>query len=58
MLLEEMTQFCNLLQGDVITFTVSHNHLDHSNVSAIKGNPVVVKGAAEIKGIKFRGVSA
>lgn len=36
--------------------TVSHDHSDHSNVAAVKGNPQVVKGDAEIKGIKFKGI--
>ena len=36
--------------------TVSHDHSDHSNVAAVKGNPQVVKDDAEIKGIKFKGI--
>ena len=36
--------------------TVSHDHSDHSNVAAVKGSPQVVKGDAEIKGIKFKGI--
>lgn len=38
--------------------TVSHDHFDHCNVAAVKGDPQVVKGNAEIKGIKFKGISA
>ena len=43
--------------ADIVT--VSHDHGDHNNVAAVKGNPQVVKGAGakEAKGIKFRGVS-
>jgi len=44
--------------ADIVT--VSHEHNDHNNVSAVRGNPELVKGAvtAEIKGIKFRGIPA
>jgi L-ascorbate metabolism protein UlaG (beta-lactamase superfamily) len=42
--------------ADVVT--VSHEHGDHNNVAAVKGNPQVVKGAGakEAKGIRFKGV--
>jgi len=36
--------------------TVSHEHFDHGNVAAVKGNPQVVKGDTEVKGITFRGI--
>ncbi len=38
--------------------TVSHEHGDHNNVAAVKGNPKVVREAVpvEIKGIKFNGI--
>ena len=38
----------------------SHDHFDHSNVTAVKGNPEVVKepGLVEAKGIKFCGIPA
>lgn len=36
--------------------TVSHDHSDHNNVSAVRGNPEIVRGTTEIKGIKFRGI--
>ena len=39
--------------ADVVT--VSHEHGDHNNVAAVGGNPEVVKGTTEIKGIKFNG---
>jgi len=43
--------------ADIVT--VSHEHGDHNNVAAVKGNPQVVKGAGtkEAKGIKFTGIS-
>ena len=43
--------------ADVVT--VSHEHGDHNNVSAVKGNPEVVRGAGirRARGIEFTGVS-
>jgi len=41
--------------ADIVT--VSHEHGDHSNVSAVRGNPEVVRGTAKIKGIEFKGIS-
>ena len=41
--------------ADVVT--VSHEHTDHSNVAAVKGNPEVVKGAARVRRIEFRAIS-
>jgi L-ascorbate metabolism protein UlaG (beta-lactamase superfamily) len=40
--------------ADIVT--ISHDHGDHNNVAAVKGNPQVVRGAGEAKGIKFKGV--
>jgi len=43
--------------ADIVT--VSHyQHDDHNNVSAVRGNPEVVNGAAttEVKGIGFKGI--
>ena len=42
--------------ADVVT--VSHEHGDHNNVSAVKGNPEVVRGAgiSLVRGIEFTGV--
>ncbi len=40
--------------ADIVT--VSHEHGDHNNVSAVKGNPKVVKASAEVKGIKIKAV--
>jgi L-ascorbate metabolism protein UlaG (beta-lactamase superfamily) len=40
--------------ADIVT--VSHDHTDHNNVAAVQGNPMVVRGAASIKGIEFKGI--
>ena len=40
--------------ADIVT--VSHDHGDHNNVSAVQGNPRVVRGTAELKEIKFKGI--
>ncbi len=42
--------------ADIVT--VSHGHGDHSNVAAVRGNPQVVKGTVEIKGIEFNSIPA
>ncbi|HEU65363.1 MAG TPA: MBL fold metallo-hydrolase [Chloroflexi bacterium] len=44
--------------ADVVV--VSHDHGDHNNVSAIQGNPEVVKGSGTktARGIQFRGIAA
>jgi len=38
--------------------TVSHEHFDHNNIAAVRGNPKVVKGAVteEIRGIAIKGI--
>ena len=43
--------------ADVVV--VSHDHDDHSNVSAVKGTPQVVKGSGikTARGIQFRGIA-
>ena len=43
--------------ADIVT--VSHEHLDHNNIAAIRGKPQVVRGTAkvEVKGIKFTGIA-
>jgi L-ascorbate metabolism protein UlaG (beta-lactamase superfamily) len=41
--------------ADIVT--VSHEHGDHNNTAAVKGNPKVVRETAEVKGIKIRAVS-
>ncbi len=40
--------------ADIVT--VSHKHGDHSNLSAVRGNPEVARGTAKIKGIEFKGI--
>ena len=42
--------------ADIIT--VSHHHGDHDNVSAVSGNPVVVRnsGITNVKGIEIKGI--
>ena len=42
--------------ADIVT--VSHDHFDHNNVAAVRGNPKVVKGAVtvEIKGVAIKGI--
>jgi L-ascorbate metabolism protein UlaG (beta-lactamase superfamily) len=40
--------------ADIVT--VSHDHSDHNNVAAVRGNPEVVKGTAKVKGIEFKGI--
>jgi len=42
--------------ADIVT--VSHDHSDHSHATAVKGNPKVLKGNAEVRGIKLRGIAA
>ncbi len=39
--------------ADIVT--VSHNHGDHNNVAAVRGNPEVVRGVTKIRGIEFKG---
>ena len=40
--------------ADIVT--VSHGHSDHNNVAAVRGNPEVVKGTTEAKGIMVKGI--
>jgi len=40
--------------ADIVT--VSHDHSDHNNVAAVRGNPKVVRDTTEIQGIKFMGI--
>ena len=42
--------------ADIVT--VSHHHFDHDNVAAVNGNPQVLEGTAEVKGIKFNAIPA
>jgi L-ascorbate metabolism protein UlaG (beta-lactamase superfamily) len=42
--------------ADIVT--VSHSHGDHDNISAVSGNPVVVRnpGVTNVKGIEIKGI--
>jgi len=40
--------------ADIVT--VSHEHSDHNNTGAVRGNPEILRGTAEVKGIKFKGI--
>jgi len=40
--------------ADIVT--ISHDHTDHNNVAAVQGSPKVVRGAVEVRGIKFNGI--
>lgn len=44
--------------ADVVT--VSHDHTDHCNVAAVRGNPEVVRrtGRSTAKGIEFKGIAS
>ena len=44
--------------ADIVT--VSHDHRDHNNPAAVRGNPTVIKGvvSGEVKGIKYRGFAS
>ena len=46
------------IQESADIVTVSHDHFDHNNVAAVRGNPEPVRGAVttEIKGIAFKGI--
>ncbi|MFC2022544.1 MBL fold metallo-hydrolase [Chloroflexota bacterium] len=39
--------------ADIVT--VSHDHYDHNNVAAVRGNPQVVRATTRVKGIEFTG---
>ena len=40
--------------ADIVT--VSHDHGDHNNAAAVKGNPQVVRDSAEVKGINIKAI--
>jgi len=44
--------------ADVVT--VSHDHFDHNNVAAVRGEPKIVKeiGISRVKGIEFKGMAS
>ncbi|KKU52819.1 MAG: Zn-dependent hydrolase of the beta-lactamase fold-like protein [Candidatus Moranbacteria bacterium GW2011_GWE2_47_10] len=47
-------------QGQADVVLVSHDHHDHNNVSALKGDPVVINAAGEysVKGVNLVGLEA
>ncbi|MFC1938839.1 MBL fold metallo-hydrolase [Chloroflexota bacterium] len=49
----EITERANIV-------TVSHDHFDHNNVSAVRDNPQIFRkiGKSDIKGIRFRGIAS
>jgi L-ascorbate metabolism protein UlaG (beta-lactamase superfamily) len=40
--------------ADIVT--ISHEHGDHNNAAAVKGNPQVIKDSAEVKGISIKAI--
>jgi len=42
--------------ADIVT--VSHEHGDHNNAAAVKGEPEIIKGTATAKGIGFKGIAS
>ena len=40
--------------ADIVT--ISHEHADHNHAAAVRGNPQVLRGTAEAKGISFRSI--
>ncbi len=43
------------IQESADIVTVSHDHFDHNNAAAVRGNPEVVRGTAKVKGVDFKG---
>ena len=48
------------IQESADIVTVSHNHSDHNNVTAARGNPQIVStpGTKKVNGIEFRGIAS
>lgn len=48
------------IQESADIVTISHQHGDHNNYAAVKGNPQIVEGPGRkvVKGIEFQGISA
>jgi L-ascorbate metabolism protein UlaG (beta-lactamase superfamily) len=44
--------------ADIVT--ISHHHLDHSNIAAVRGNPEAITGSGtkSAKGVQFRGIAS
>ena len=47
---------CGEIRESADIVTVSHEHGDHNNVAAVRGNPEVVRGMVKVKGIEFKGI--
>ena len=41
--------------ADIVT--TSHDHGDHNNVAAVQGNPQVVRGTTEARGVKIKAIA-
>jgi L-ascorbate metabolism protein UlaG (beta-lactamase superfamily) len=48
---------CGAINETADVVTISHEHGDHNNAAAVKGNPKVVKGSAEVKDINFKAIA-
>ncbi len=48
---------CDAINETADIVTVSHEHGDHNNTAAVKGNPKIVRISTEFKGINFKAVS-
>ena len=44
------------ITGEADIVTVSHEHGDHNNTAAVKGNPVIFRDSGNAKGIDFKAV--
>lgn len=44
----------NKIEESADIVTVSHEHFDHNNTSAIRGDPEIIRKTAQVKGITFR----
>ena len=52
---EEILSYGDIKESaDIVT--ISHEHHDHNNAAAVRGNPAVVRKTTEVKGINFRGI--
>jgi L-ascorbate metabolism protein UlaG (beta-lactamase superfamily) len=52
---DDALKYSNIEESaDIVT--VSHDHSDHNNVAAVRGNPQEVRGTTEAKGIKIKGI--
>jgi L-ascorbate metabolism protein UlaG (beta-lactamase superfamily) len=49
---------CGAINETADIVTVSHEHGDHNNTGAVKGDPKVIRADAEVNGITFKAVVA